>query len=68
MRRLEQGGTPLKIFQLEDTGKYEDPGARHKILAMFRNNKGIRYGLNLVSECKEAGEKSGKATGGWCSF
>lgn len=28
---------------------------------MFRNNKGIRYGLNLVSECKEAEDKSGKA-------
>lgn len=28
---------------------------------MFRNNKRIRYGLNLVSECKEAEDKSGKA-------
>lgn len=28
---------------------------------MFRNNKGLRYGLNLVSECKETEDKSGKA-------
>ena len=28
---------------------------------MFRNNKGIRNGLNLVPEYKEAEDKSGKA-------
>lgn len=47
---------------LEETVKYEGPGgARNKILVMFRNNKGIRNGLNLVSECKDAEDKSGKA-------
>lgn len=42
---------------LEETVKYEGPGgARNKILVMFRNKKGIRNGLNLVSE-----DKSGNA-------